>query len=613
MEGRLWDLRADRLAFSTAETAVLVRRAGLPLSPGQADRLQRRTGGWVAGLRLAVQAMYSADDPEAFLADFSGDDRSVADYLVGEVLDTLPAPTREFLTVASITDPLPGGLAVEITGREDAVEVLERLERETSLLEELAGDQHEYRILELLRTYLDADSPSPSRPRRRAARPCRAVVGRPGRARGRPGACRTGGRPRPARGAAGPLRAVARPDREPRSAAAGPGLHAGGRPPPPGGAPTSGATALGAALVRDAEDLRALRTAVADVLTAGSPDAPVLAELEALDRGLGALLATDPDGARDGLEEALAIAGRHGFDFAAVQCRTLLAYVAAVRGDHVARADAQRGSTGGRRRPAGSPATVGAVGVGDARPRPARVRRLQQADPESARSSTEAALSRPDATVPPTLRYALRVVGGAARADAGEPGDGLAEIRSARVELDGHTLPARLEAVAALLEHRAALRLGHPAGATDGASGLTGRDDASAEVALLAAWTDLDRDRAGAASTRVAGIVAGTHVPLLPHVVVEAQVVQATVDLRAGDVAAARRCLRAALATAGPLDLVRPFVQAGEEVGELLAERQQGDEPFAARVRAAHRTAGGPAANARLTDREPPCSSCSRP
>ena len=46
---------------------------------------------------------------------------------------------------------------MELTGRADAVEVLERLERETSLVDELAGGQHEYRILELLRTYLDAE------------------------------------------------------------------------------------------------------------------------------------------------------------------------------------------------------------------------------------------------------------------------------------------------------------------------------------------------------------------------------------------------------------------------------------------------------------------------
>lgn len=603
LEGRLWDLRADRLAFSPAETALLAERAGLTLSADETRRLQQQTGGWAAGLRLAVQAMRKAESPEAFLAAFSGDDRSVADYLVGEVLDILPAPIREFLTLASITDPLPGALAVEITGREDAVEVLERLERETSLCEELAGDQHEYRILELLRTYLFAEL------HRRRPVLAAELHGRAARwwaARDAPVAAlehaRRGDDPAllaelldrfalrlALTGNHAPLRRVL-------ASAPGEG--------PPGGAPTTAATALGTGLVLDAEDLRTLRAAVADVLTAGSPDGPVLAVLEALDRGLGDLLTTDLDGARDGLEEALGIACRHGFDFAAVQCRTLLAYVAAVQGDHV-----------GARTLSGE-----ALGEGVAAPAPrapwepsawvtlAHVLHayaaLQQGDPETARSSTETALSRPAETVGPTLRYALRVVGGAARTDEGEPADGLAEIRRARTELAGHPLPARLEAIAALFEHRAALRLGHPAGATDGASGLAGRAGASAEVALLTAWTELDRDRAGSASARVAGIVAGTQVPLLPHVVVEAQVVQATVDVRAGDVAAARRCLRAALATAGPLDLVRPFVQAGEEVGELLAEHQQGDEPFAARVRAAQRTAGEPPANARLTDRE---------
>ena len=603
LEGRLWDLRADRLAFSPAETAVLTERAGLTLSADETRRLQRRTGGWAAGLRLAVQAMRNAESPEGFLAAFSGDDRSVADYLVGEVLETLPAPTREFLTVASITDPLPGALAVELTEREDAVEVLERLERETSLVEELAGDQHEYRILELLRTYLDAEL------HRRRPVVAAALHGRAARW------WATRDVPVAALGHAGrgddpallaelldrfALRLALTGNHAPlrRALTSTPGDG------PPGGAPRTAATALGAALVLDVEDLRALGTAVADVLTAGPPDAPVLAVLEALGRGLGELLTADLGGARDVLEEALAIADRHGFDFAAVQCRTLLAYVAAVQGDHVAtrtlsgEALGEDAAAPAPRSPWEPSAWVTLAHVLHA------YAALQQADPETARSSTEAALSRPDETVPPTLQFALRVLGGAARADAGEPADGLAEIRRARTELAGHPLPARLEAIAALLERRVALRLGHPAGATDGASGLGARDDASAEVTLLAAWAELDRDRAAAASARVAGIVAGTQVPLLPHVVVEAQLVQATVDARAGDVAAARRCLRAALAIAGPLDLVRPFVQAGEEVGELLAEHPEGDESFAARVRAAHRTAGEPLANARLTDRE---------
>ena len=602
LEGRLWDLRADRLAFSPAETAVLTERAGLTLSADETRRLQRRTGGWAAGLRLAVQAMRNAESPEAFLAAFSGDDRSVADYLVGEVLDTLPAPTREFLTVASITDPLPGALAVELTAREDAVEVLERLERETSLVEELAGDQHEYRILELLRTYLDAElhrrrpvlaAALHSRAARWwASREAAVALGHAGR--GDDPALLAELLDRFA------LRLALTGNHDPvrRALASTPGDG------PPGGAPRTAAAALGAALVLDPEDLRALGTAVAEVLAAGLPDTPVLAVLQALGRGLGDLLSVDLDGARNGLEEALAVAGRHGFDFAAVQCRTLLAYVAAVQGDHVA-ARTHSGEALGEDAAASAPRSPW-------EPSPwvtlAHVLHayaaLQQADPETARSMTETALRRPDETLPPTLRFALRVVGGAARADAAEPADGLAEIRRARTELAGHPLPARLEAVAALLEHRAALRLGHPAGAPDGAGGLAARDDAPAELALLSAWTELDRDRGGAASARVAPVLAGTAVPLVPHTLVEAQLVQATVDVRAGDLAAGRLCLRAALAASEPLDLVRPFVQAGEEVGVLLAEHQARTEPFAVRVRVAQRTAGDPVAGARLTERE---------
>ena len=39
--------------------------------------------------------MAGTADGEAFLAEFSGDERSVADYLVGEVLSTLPRDTVE--------------------------------------------------------------------------------------------------------------------------------------------------------------------------------------------------------------------------------------------------------------------------------------------------------------------------------------------------------------------------------------------------------------------------------------------------------------------------------------------------------------------------------------
>ena len=157
LAGRLCELRADRLRFSPTETATLLERSGLNLTPTQVDTLHQRTGGWAAGLRLAALALTRTTDRDAFLDQFSGNDSSVADYLVGEVLSALPDDIQEFLRVISISDPVPSGLAAQLSGREDAGSLLDRLAHHTSLLTATGHHRDTYRIQELLRTYLSAD------------------------------------------------------------------------------------------------------------------------------------------------------------------------------------------------------------------------------------------------------------------------------------------------------------------------------------------------------------------------------------------------------------------------------------------------------------------------
>jgi LuxR family maltose regulon positive regulatory protein len=94
LTGRLYELRADRLRFSPTETATLLERSGLNLTPTQVDTLHQRTGGWAAGLRLAALALTQTTDRDTFLDQFSGNDSSVADYLTGEVLSALPDDTK---------------------------------------------------------------------------------------------------------------------------------------------------------------------------------------------------------------------------------------------------------------------------------------------------------------------------------------------------------------------------------------------------------------------------------------------------------------------------------------------------------------------------------------
>ena len=73
--------------------------------------LHERTEGWAAGLRLAVISLARHPDPERFVSEFSGSERTVAGYLMAEVLDRQPPEVRELLLRTSILDRVSGPLA----------------------------------------------------------------------------------------------------------------------------------------------------------------------------------------------------------------------------------------------------------------------------------------------------------------------------------------------------------------------------------------------------------------------------------------------------------------------------------------------------------------------
>ena len=56
-----------------------------------------RTEGWPAGLYLAALSLRGHPSPGAFVRQFSGDNRYIADLLVEEVLSRQPAEIRQFL------------------------------------------------------------------------------------------------------------------------------------------------------------------------------------------------------------------------------------------------------------------------------------------------------------------------------------------------------------------------------------------------------------------------------------------------------------------------------------------------------------------------------------
>src|SRR4029077_11963853 len=86
LEGELAEIRAADLRFSERETRELLEASGIALSESGAALLHQRTEGWAAGLRLAVLSLAEHPDLERFVAEFSASDRTVAEYLLAEML-----------------------------------------------------------------------------------------------------------------------------------------------------------------------------------------------------------------------------------------------------------------------------------------------------------------------------------------------------------------------------------------------------------------------------------------------------------------------------------------------------------------------------------------------
>ena len=164
MRGLLTEIRAPDLALTPAETAEVFERSGIGLSAEQLHVLQDHTRGWAAGVRLAAMSL-NPRDLDAGIARFSGNVRSVAEYLVEEVLNGLSVDHRDFLLRTSVVERISGPLATELTGRQDAQRLLEELSAANALVVALGGqerhDWFEYHPLfrELLAHRLTLEAP----------------------------------------------------------------------------------------------------------------------------------------------------------------------------------------------------------------------------------------------------------------------------------------------------------------------------------------------------------------------------------------------------------------------------------------------------------------------
>jgi LuxR family maltose regulon positive regulatory protein len=164
LEGELTEIRAADLRFTVDEAKALFEAVGIPLSESAARLLHERTEGWAAGLRLAALSLAGHPDPDRFAAEFSGSERTVAEYLLAEVLDRQSEPVRRLLLRTSILESVNGELADLLTGGSGGERALQQLEQAGAFVVALDARRSWFRyhqlFAELLQLELRGSAPA---------------------------------------------------------------------------------------------------------------------------------------------------------------------------------------------------------------------------------------------------------------------------------------------------------------------------------------------------------------------------------------------------------------------------------------------------------------------
>jgi LuxR family maltose regulon positive regulatory protein len=168
LEGELSELRAADLRFTLEEARELFEVAGVELPEPALRMLYERTEGWAAGLRLAALSLAGHPDLERFAAEFSGSERTVAEYLLAEVLERQSEEVRRLLLRTCLVERVSGELADVLTGGSGGERILQELEEANAFVVALDATRSWFRYhrlfadllqLELRRTEPDEVAP----------------------------------------------------------------------------------------------------------------------------------------------------------------------------------------------------------------------------------------------------------------------------------------------------------------------------------------------------------------------------------------------------------------------------------------------------------------------
>lgn len=148
------ELRAEQLRFSAEETKQWLNQRSYSLPEKLIKQLVEKTEGWGAGLQLALTLLNESDDKEAVVAQLTGTQPYIFDYLMEEVFGQQPDEIQSFLLRSSIFAELNPETCATVLGMPAAHEILLLLEKSNLFISPLDYQKRWYRYHQLFRDFL---------------------------------------------------------------------------------------------------------------------------------------------------------------------------------------------------------------------------------------------------------------------------------------------------------------------------------------------------------------------------------------------------------------------------------------------------------------------------
>lgn len=154
-QGQLVEMDAGELRFNSEEVVNFFQHSGdARFTADLLQQMEKRTEGWVAGLKLGQLLLRREPHAQQVLELFSGSHSSVADFFAEEVLASQSAEIRDFLLLTSVLGRFCPELCAAVTDSLDARRLIDQIEASGLFLQRLDDQRQWYRYHHLFAEFL---------------------------------------------------------------------------------------------------------------------------------------------------------------------------------------------------------------------------------------------------------------------------------------------------------------------------------------------------------------------------------------------------------------------------------------------------------------------------